>query len=99
MEAASVGGSTIGPPGAVWAAAEAASAKTTSKVERAMGIEPTSKAWEALVLPLNYARVRRSSANIIQIHRGRCCRLSLRIVPRLEFDEQGVAVGIAEIAE
>lgn len=21
-----------------------------------MGIEPTSKAWEALVLPLNYAR-------------------------------------------
>ena len=25
--------------------------------ERAMGIEPTSNAWEALVLPLNYARV------------------------------------------
>ena len=25
-------------------------------MERAMGIEPTSKAWEALVLPLNYAR-------------------------------------------
>ena len=24
--------------------------------ERAMGIGPTSKAWEALVLPLNYAR-------------------------------------------
>jgi len=26
------------------------------KVERVMGIEPTSKAWEALVLPLNYTR-------------------------------------------
>jgi hypothetical protein len=25
-------------------------------LERAMGIEPTSKAWEAFVLPLNYAR-------------------------------------------
>ena len=24
--------------------------------KRAMGIEPTSKAWEALVLPMNYAR-------------------------------------------
>ena len=27
-----------------------------SVLERAMGIEPTSKAWEAFVLPLNYAR-------------------------------------------
>ena len=26
-------------------------------LERVMGIEPTSKAWEAFVLPLNYARV------------------------------------------
>ena len=26
------------------------------KLERVMGIEPTSKAWEALVLPLNYTR-------------------------------------------
>ena len=26
------------------------------KSERVMGIEPTSKAWEALVLPLNYTR-------------------------------------------
>jgi hypothetical protein len=26
-------------------------------LERVMGIEPTSKAWEALVLPLNYTRV------------------------------------------
>ena len=25
-------------------------------VERAMGIEPTYQAWEARVLPLNYAR-------------------------------------------
>ena len=27
-------------------------------MERAMGIEPTSEAWEAPVLPLNYARSR-----------------------------------------
>lgn len=27
------------------------------KVERAMGIEPTYQAWEARVLPLNYARL------------------------------------------
>lgn len=26
------------------------------KMERAMGIEPTYQAWEARVLPLNYAR-------------------------------------------
>jgi hypothetical protein len=25
-------------------------------LERVMGIEPTSKAWEAFVLPLNYTR-------------------------------------------
>ena len=25
-------------------------------MERAMGIEPTSGAWRALILPLNYAR-------------------------------------------
>ena len=28
----------------------------TMPMERAMGIEPTSKAWDAFVLPLNYAR-------------------------------------------
>ena len=27
-------------------------------MERAMGIEPTSKAWEAFILPMNYARKR-----------------------------------------
>lgn len=27
-----------------------------AELERVMGIEPTSKAWEALVLPLNYTR-------------------------------------------
>ena len=26
-------------------------------MERAMGIEPTSKAWEAFILPMNYARI------------------------------------------
>jgi hypothetical protein len=28
----------------------------TAELERVMGIEPTSKAWEAFVLPLNYTR-------------------------------------------
>ena len=28
-------------------------------LERAMGIEPTSKAWEAFILPMNYARKRK----------------------------------------
>jgi hypothetical protein len=27
-------------------------------VERVKGIEPSSKAWEAAVLPLNYTRIR-----------------------------------------
>ena len=27
-----------------------------SNLERAMGIEPTYRAWKALILPLNYAR-------------------------------------------
>ena len=30
-------------------------------VERVMGIEPTSKAWEAFVLPLNYTRKKKRS--------------------------------------
>ena len=29
----------------------------TDGVERAMGIEPTSSAWKAVVLPLSYARI------------------------------------------
>jgi hypothetical protein len=29
-----------------------------SHLERVMGIEPTSKAWEAFILPLNYTRAR-----------------------------------------
>lgn len=28
-------------------------------MERAMGIEPTSRAWEARILPMNYARINR----------------------------------------
>ena len=28
----------------------------SAKLERVMGIEPTSSAWEAEVLPLNYTR-------------------------------------------
>ena len=34
-------------------------------MERAMGIEPTSKAWEASILPLNYARSGKHGQNSI----------------------------------
>ncbi len=34
--------------------------KTTSPLERVMGIEPTSSAWKAEVLPLNYTRIFRA---------------------------------------
>lgn len=27
------------------------------RMERAKGIEPSTRAWEALILPLNYARI------------------------------------------
>src|SRR5439155_13120144 len=33
--------------------------KVEGSVERAAGIEPACTAWEAVVLPLNYARLRR----------------------------------------
>ena len=39
-----------------------------------MGIEPTSRAWEARILPMNYARVVRC-ADIVPVH-SRLCRLS-----------------------
>ena len=32
-----------------------------AELERVMGIEPTSKAWEAFVLPLNYTRKKKRS--------------------------------------
>ncbi len=32
------------------------STESSEVMERAMGIEPTSEAWEAPILPLNYAR-------------------------------------------
>lgn len=35
-------------------------------MERAMGIEPTSKAWEALVLPMYYARIYAIISQIIR---------------------------------
>ena len=35
------------------------------RMERAMGVEPTSKAWEAFILPMNYARERYAGYCII----------------------------------
>ncbi len=40
--------------------------RSVSKVERAMRIELTIKAWEAFVLPLNYARIQFDFDCIIQ---------------------------------
>lgn len=40
---------------------------TVFRMERAMGIEPTLRAWEAPVLPLNYARDIYRGRNILQI--------------------------------
>ena len=37
------------------------------KTKRAVGIEPTPKAWEASVLPLNYARIRNNSSKFLCI--------------------------------
>ena len=45
-------------------------------LERVMGIEPTSKAWEAFVLPLNYTRIRRKII-IFQIVRRRSINTNL----------------------
>ena len=36
-------------------------------LERVMGIEPTSKAWEALVLPLNYTRKNMDSTMVLAL--------------------------------
>lgn len=44
-------------------------------MERVMGIEPTSKAWEAFILPLNYTRLWFSSA----IFRSLKSRLPLKM--------------------
>ncbi len=40
------------------------------KILRATGIEPTYRAWEARVLPLNYARVSRYFVGIYTILPG-----------------------------
>lgn len=57
---------------------------------RAVGIEPTMPAWEADVLPLNYARIDVKSAIVIKImvKLFACCRRK-SIVPA-----SGIAHGI-----
>ena len=39
------------------------------KMERVMGIEPTSSAWEAEVLPLNYTRIVNTAKVITDLRR------------------------------
>jgi hypothetical protein len=38
---------------------EGVAGEEAAKVERVEGIEPSTKAWEAFVLPLNYTRISR----------------------------------------
>ncbi len=38
------------------------------QMERVMGIEPTSSAWEAEVLPLNYTRAANMAKGITDLH-------------------------------
>ncbi len=40
-----------------WEGIEANKAKHNRLLERVKGIEPSTKAWEAFVLPLNYTRL------------------------------------------
>ncbi len=48
-------------------------------MERAMGIEPTSKAWEAFILPMNYARMIKRSCFIKRSFRLiRYCKIIAR---------------------
>src|SRR5262245_55503826 len=59
-------------------------------LERAMGIEPTPEAWEAAVLPLNYARssadstIDPSSVRRVAVARCRACVLPYRNPVSLE---------------
>ena len=46
-----------------------------SIMERAMGIEPTTSAWKAEVLPLNYTRVHNAFLIVLPIFIGRSGRI------------------------
>ena len=50
------------------------------KVERVMGIEPTSEAWEASILPLNYTR----NGGLTKIFKPPI--ISLEIMSSLDYD-------------
>ena len=56
-------------------------------LERVMGIEPTFKAWEALVLPLNYTRTE-SFANQNLAHPPLCICALNQYIPFLKFAEK-----------
>ena len=44
------------------------------KVERVMGIEPTTTAWKAVVLPLNYTRIKGRMMGIEPMNAGATIR-------------------------
>ena len=67
-----------------------------------MGIEPTSKAWEAFVLPLNYTRMGAFYANftafgnvreILWAVNGAC--LKSRSTPQMVWPPYGIRRGLA----
>src|SRR5579862_344530 len=49
-----------------------------SRLERVMGIEPTSSAWKAEVLPLNYTRLTLTSHPNPPLHTDGICRPRIR---------------------
>ncbi len=54
-------------------------------MERVKGIEPSSQAWEARILPLNHTRVR---WNLYLAERPRCCKSAIGQC-RMAFPEFG----------
>ncbi len=54
----------------------------TSLIERATGIEPASEAWEASILPMNYARQLRISEATHQIIAGLAASVHVNTEPQ-----------------
>ncbi len=60
-----------------------------SLIERATGIEPASEAWEASILPMNYARQLRSSEATHQIIAGLAASVHVNTKPQVARNTKG----------
>ncbi len=65
----------------------------SSHMERAMGIEPTSRAWEARILPMNYARnsIDLLSLSLLNV-KIKCYFLSNVFFGKSRCQEEGILV-------